>query len=48
VNKQKDYCRILELDRTSTDLKCKLLPDKRDLKRGLRMVGKLLAEGSCL
>lgn len=44
VNKFKDYCRILEIDRTCIDLKCKVLPEKSDFKRGLRMVGKLLAE----
>lgn len=44
VNRYKDYCRILEIDRTSADLHCKQLPEKLDFKKGLKAIGRLLAE----
>lgn len=43
MNRNKDYCRILELDRTSIELKTKLLPEKWDFKRALKTLGKMLA-----
>lgn len=46
VNRFKDQCRILQIDRTVSDLKCQVLPfpEKLDLKKGLSQIGRHLDE----
>lgn len=38
----KDYCRIMEIERNAADLKLKVNHEKREFKKGLKLIGEML------